>query len=136
MGTKAVSKKKAKKRGGKSSVKKATSGAPDVAVTHGKVTHVIAEHAETMTEAIVAEAEKGNLPTFKYLFELLGIHPAPAVEQQPEAEDSNDLARVLLNRFDFPFKGPADEEQDGAMKDEGTKDAMLVAAGAPKESVD
>ena len=136
MGTKAVTKKKAKKSRGKNSTKKAASGAPDVAVTHGKVTHVIAEHAETMTEAIVAEAEKGNLPTFKYLFELLGIHPAPAVEQQTEAEDRNDLARVLFNRFDFPYKAPADEEQDGATKDEGAKDAALVAAGAPEDSVD
>jgi hypothetical protein len=96
---------------------------------------VIREHAEKMTTAIAAEAEKGNLPTFKYLFELLGTYPAPVVEHA-EAEDSNDLARVLLNRFDFPHKGPADEEQDGAAKDEAGKDTALVPAGAREDSVD
>jgi hypothetical protein len=63
------------------------------------------------------------LPSFKYLFELLGIYPAPVVEQ-PEAEDSDDLARVLLNRFDFPYKGPADEEAA-----EGTKDRKSFRRG-------
>ena len=136
MGTKAVTKKKAKKAGGKRSGTKAASAPKDMSVTHEKVKHVIAEHAEKMTEAIAAEAEKGNLPTFKYLFELLGIHPAPVVEQPTEAEDSNDLARVLLNRFDFPYKGPSDEEQEAATKGEAAKEQELVPAGASEDSVD
>jgi hypothetical protein len=130
MGTKAVTKKKAKRASRKASTKKSASGPEKVAVTRDKISHVIAEHAPKMTEAMAAEAEKGHLATFKYLFELLGIYPAPAVEQ-PEAEDSNDLARVLLNRFDFPYKGPADEEQEGA-----AKDGELVPAGAKDDSVD
>lgn len=135
MSTKAVTKKKAKKAGGKGSATTAASGPKDLSATHEKVKHVIAEHVEKMTEAIAAEAEKGNLPTFKYLCELLGIYPAPVVEHA-ESEDSNDLARVLLNRFDFPYKGPEDEEREGATKDEGAPDATLVPAGAPEESVD
>jgi hypothetical protein len=130
MGTKAVTKKKAKRASRKASTKKSASGPEKVAVTRDKISHVIAEHAPKMTEAMAAEAEKGHLATFKYLFELLGIYPAPAVEQ-PEAEDSNDLARVLLNRFDFPYKGPAGEEQEGA-----AKDGELVPAGAKDDSVD
>jgi hypothetical protein len=82
-----------------------------------------------MTEAMAAEPEKGHLATFKYLFELLGIYPANTVEQ--EAEDSNDLARVLLNRFDFPYKGPGDEEQA-----EGPKDGESVPTGAKEDSVE
>jgi len=130
MGTKAVTKKKAKKASRKASTKKSASQPVDVSATHDKVLHVIAEHAEAMTEANATEAEKGHLATFKYLFELLGIYPAPAVEQ-PEAEDSNDLARVLLNRFDFPYKGPGDEE--GA---EGTKVLEVVPAGGKDDSVE
>ena len=130
MSTKAVTKKKAKKAGGKRSATTAASGPQDMSVTHEKVKHVIAEHAEKMTQAIAAEAEKGNLPTFKYLCELLGIYPAPVVEQA-EAEDSNDLARVLLNRFDFPFKGPAQEESD-----DGAKEAEAVPAGVKDDSVE
>jgi len=130
MSAKAVTKKKAKKAGKKASTKKSASGPENVAVTRDKVSHVIAEHAEEMTEAMAAEAEKGHLATFKYLFELLGIHPPSGVEQ-PEVEDSNDLARVLLNRFDFPYKGPADEEQA-----EGPKDEELVPAGPKDDSVE
>jgi len=63
-------------------------------------------------------------------FELLGIYPAPAVKE-PEAEDSNDLARVLLNRFDFPYKGPGDEEAA-----QGPKDGELVPAGVKDDSVE
>jgi len=76
------------------------------------------------------EEEKGHLPAFKYLFELLGIYPAPAVEH-PEAEDSKDLTRVLLSRFDFPYKGPGDEEAT-----EGTKEPELVPAGVQDDSVE
>ena len=119
-----------KKTSRKTSTKKSVSGPEKVAVTRDKVSHVIAEHAPKMTEAMAAEAEKGHLPAFKYLFELLGIYPAPAVEQ-PEAEDSNDLARVLLNRFDFPYKGPAEEEAA-----EGSKDAEVVPAGVKDDSVE
>jgi hypothetical protein len=73
---------------------------------------------------------RGICRRFKYLFELLGIYPAPVVEQ-PEAEDSDDLARALLNRFDFPYKGPADEEAA-----EGTKDPEVVPAGIKDDSVE
>ena len=99
------------------------------------MTNVIAKHAEKMTEAIAAEAEKGHLQTFRYLLELMGVYPAKVVEEA-EAEDSNDLARVLLNRFDFPYKGPADEEQEGATKDPAAEDAALIPAGASRNSVD
>jgi hypothetical protein len=130
MSAKAVTKKKAKRASSKASTKKVASGPEKVAVTRDKVSHVIAEHAPKMTEAMAAEAEKGHLPAFKYLFELLGIYPAPAVEH-PEAEDSNDLARVLLNRFDFPYKGPGDEEAP-----EEPKDGELVPAGVKDDSVE
>jgi hypothetical protein len=130
MSAKAVTKKKAKKASRKASTKKSASEPVDASVTHEKVLHVIAEHAEAMAEANATEAEKGHLATFKYLFELLGIYPAPAVEQ-PKAEDSNDLARVLLNQFDFPYKGPGDEEQA-----EGPKDGELVPAGENDDSVE
>ena len=134
MGTKAVSKKKAKKSTGSGPAKKAD-GVRDVAATRDVVTNVIAKQAEKMTEAIAAEAEKGHLQTFRYLLELRGIYSAKVVEE-PEAEDSNDLARVLLNGFDFAYKGPAAEEQEGATKDEAAEDAGLIPAGASKNSVD
>jgi hypothetical protein len=37
----------------------------------------------------------------------------------------------LLNRFDFPYKGPADEEPEGA-----AKSAVLVPAGEKDDSVE
>jgi hypothetical protein len=134
MGTRAVAKKKAKKASGKRSAKKTPKDPVNVAEVRGKVLHLIADEAEAMTTANLEEAGKGQLSQLKYFFEVLGIHPVSATEQQ-ESEDSNDLARVLLNRFDFPFKGPADEEQEEAGREEPAQKAV-VAAGAPDEALD
>lgn len=133
MSAKAVTKKKAKRASKKGSTKKTAKNAVNVAEVRDHVLHLIADQAELMTKANVEEASKGHLAHLKYFFEVLGVHPVSATEQQ-EAEDSNDLARVLLNRFDFPYKGPADEEQEETSKDEAAKE--LVPAGAPEDSVD
>ncbi len=95
-----------------------------------RVLQVIAERAEAIAKANADEASKGHMAQMKYWFELLGIFPATA-SAELEGEDSNDLARVLLSRFDFPYKGPGDEEAT-----EGTKEPELVPAGVKDDSVE
>ena len=80
----------------------------NVAEMRERVLQVIAERAEAIAKANADEASKGHMAQMKYLFEVLGIYPATA-SAELEGEDSNDLARVLLKRFEFPYKGPADE---------------------------
>ncbi len=110
-----VAKKKAAKKKSKSS-KSTVKGPVNVEEVRERVQRVIAEKAEMMTNANADEASKGCLPQLKYLFEVLGLYPATAVEE-PETAESNDLARVLLRRFNFPFQGPADEEPNDASKE-------------------
>jgi hypothetical protein len=94
-----------------------------------RVRRVIADKVEAMTNANAEEASKGHLAQFKYLLEVLGLYPATAGEEAEPAE-GNDLARVLLKRFDFPFEGPADEEPS-----ERPKEAP-VAAPVDDDSVE
>jgi hypothetical protein len=110
----AAKKKSAKK---KSRSSKSTAKGPlNLGEVRDRVRRVIAEKAEKMTNANAEEASKGYLPQLKYLFEVLGLYPATAAEE-PEAAESNDLARVLLRRFNFPFQGPADEEPGDPSKE-------------------
>ena len=94
-----------------------------------RVRRVIAEKAEEMTNANAEEASKGNLTPLKYLFEVLGLYPATAAEET-EPTEGNDLARVLLKRLNFPFEGPADEEQIEPSKE------TAVAAPVGDDSVE
>jgi hypothetical protein len=103
-----VAKKKSAKAKSKSS-KSTAKGPVSLEEVRERVRRVIADKAEEMTSANVEEASKGNLSPLKYLFEVLGLYPATAGEEAEPAE-GNDLARVLLKRFNFPFQGPADEE--------------------------
>lgn len=110
-----VAKKKAAKKKSKSS-KSTAKGPVNLEEVRERVLRVIAEKAEMMTNANAEEASKGYLPQLKYLFEGLGLYPATE-EEEPDAAESNDLARVLLRRLNFPFQGPADEEPSDPSKE-------------------
>src|SRR6266481_4275335 len=107
---KAAGKKRSGKGLSKSPKKSQADGAGpvDLVEVRQKVLRLIADKAEVMTTANADEAAKGHLQQLRFLFEVLGLYPPTAM---PEAEvaEGNDLARVLLNRLDFPFRGPADE---------------------------
>ena len=105
-----VAKKKSAKEKSES-MKSAAKGPVSLEEVRERVRRVIAAKAEEMTSANIEEASKGNLSPLKYLFEVLGLYPATAGEEA-EPADGNDLARVLLKRFDFPSQGPADEESN------------------------
>ena len=120
-----TAKKKSAKRKSRTP-KSPVEGPVNVEEVRERVRRIIANKAESMTAANAEEASKGHLVQLKYLFEVLGLYPATAVEEK-EAPESNDLARVLLNRFDFPYRGPADEEEGEAAK--GAPAAVPVGAG-------
>ena len=74
----------------------------------------------------VEAASQGHRAQLKYFRSAWG-----SIIHRGSAEHSHDLARVLLNRFDFPHKGSADERHA-----EGTKNAESVPAGVKDDSVD
>jgi hypothetical protein len=107
---KAAAKKKSGKSRGKSPRRSHVKGPLNLAEVREKVRRLIASKAEAMTNANAEEAAKGHLQQLRFLFEVLGLYP-PTALPEGEAAEGNDLARVLLNRFEFPFHGPADEER-------------------------
>jgi len=123
--TKAAKKKSAS--GKKKTVKKSAAKGPvNVPEIRGKVRRLIAAKVEPMVDANAEEALKGHITHLKYLFEVLGVYPESA-QAEAEPEESNDLAEVLLKRLDFPYREPAEEEQD---------EIASVPAGAGNDSVE
>jgi hypothetical protein len=47
----------------------------------------------------VEEAKKGHYAAMKYLFDLIGLHPA---EAQEESSGEDSMARTLLRRLGLP----------------------------------
>jgi hypothetical protein len=127
--TKAAKKKSAsgKKKSVKKSVKRSGAKGPvNVPEIREKIRRLIAAKVGPMVNANAVEATKGSLPPLKYLFEVLGVYPESA-QTEAEPEESNDLAEVLLKRLDFPYREPAEEEQD---------EIAAVPAGAGNDSVE
>ena len=113
----AAKKKTARKKSAKKGSKK---GPVNVLEIREQVRHLIAEQFEPMVTANTEEATKGHLSQLKYLFEVLGVYPEPAAEAETEPEDSNDPAKVLLNRLDFLHREPVEEGQDETAVPAGT----------------
>lgn len=107
-----IGRKKAKKRA--KPKKKATGSVAnskkpvDAVQMREQVARAVAKRLGCMTSAVIEEAEKGDLPEYKYLLEVAGVHPL-SPEKAAEKADSDDLAQVLLNSFEFPKRLPKNE---------------------------
>ena len=122
-------KKAAKKvsKGGKNTAKKSGKTEPvNVQDLRERVRSVVAEKLDQMTKGVADEAIKGHVAQLKYLFEVTGLYPAGG-ETKTEPEDSNDLARKLLDSFHFPASLPAEEDEEAE---------LAVPAGVGKDSVE
>ena len=118
--------KKVKRARKKTASKKTKSVPVNIQALRERVRTVVAEKLDDMTEAVADEAAKGHVTQLKYLFEVVGLYPA--VEgTSPAPEDSNDLAKKLLDSFQFPAPLPAEEEEDAQ---------VAVTAGAGTDSVE
>jgi hypothetical protein len=118
--------KKVKRARKKTASKKAKSAPVNIQALRERVRTVVAEKLDDMTEAVADEAAKGHVAQLKYLFEVVGLYPA-AEATSPAPEDSNDLAKKLLDSFQFPAPLPAEEEEDAQ---------VAVTAGAGTDSVE
>ena len=71
----------------------------DLEALREKIARHVSRKSLAMVRTTTEVVKVGNLAALKYLFELIGVYPsggASAVE-----EDSDDLARTLLNRLDL-----------------------------------
>ncbi len=117
--------KKAVKRSGgaekAAAKKKASKGPVDRKEVREHIAGLVANGTDKMINAMIEEASKGLLPQFKFLLEVSGIYPAATAEESA-AEDSNVMAKVLLDRLQFPNL-PENEKEEG------------VPAGVEEETV-
>lgn len=80
-----------------------TSPPRDLAGLRQKITALVAENAVPMVQqAIDAVREEGQYQAIKYLFEMIGLYPAVAHEDE-QGQDS--LAEILLARLGLPDAG-------------------------------
>ena len=110
MGKKAVKRARAAK---KSVTKKAGKGPVNRKEVREQIAGLVAGSADKMTSAMIEEAGKGLLAQYKFLLEVSGVYPASTVEESG-AEDSNVLAKVLLERLHLPNSLEGEGAEDGA----------------------
>ena len=99
----------------KSVTKKEGKGPVNRKEVREQIAGLVADSADKMTSAMIEEAGKGLLAQYKFLLEVSGVYPASTVEESG-AEDSNVLAKVLLERLHLPNSLEAKEPRTGRGK--------------------
>lgn len=63
-------------------------------VLRRQINAAVTSNALSMVEAMISHAKEGKYQALKYLFEMVGLYPALADEENPQEES---LAKILLN---------------------------------------
>ena len=88
---------------------KAAAEQPDIPALRQKITDLVAQNAVAMVQcAIDSVREEGHYQAIKYLFEMIGLYPASAANEDVK-QDS--LAEILMKQLDLgdsdmPGSGP------------------------------
>jgi hypothetical protein len=97
--------------------------------TWEEVAALVESHATLMTEAVIGEAEKGQIGPVKYLFEIAKIQAPPELdENKKKLEEEDCLAKTLLDRLHIPKTPVVADELE---KEDG--DTVTIPAGIKKE---
>jgi hypothetical protein len=94
------------------STRKGSRQQTDLAAIREQITNLVRDQAVPMVEITIEEVDKGHYAAMKYLFEMIGLYPAPALE---EAAGEDSLAGTLLRRLRLP--------EDPLLEREVTKDS-------------
>jgi hypothetical protein len=82
-----------------------------------KIANLVGGKALLMVKTSTNEAVKvGDLSTMKYLFELIGLHPASADatgDQESDDGNGNDIATALLAELGISAKSEEESSDDG-----------------------
>jgi hypothetical protein len=118
-------KSKAKKKSASRSRSKSKKNFNPAAVRE-ELAAIVGDHAsQLLTTAIEETNRKPNVTGMKYMFEMAGIYPAGTL---PTQEESEPLAKTLLQALGLPLEGNPQEEV--------AKDCELEAVGAAKDTVE
>ena len=74
----------------------------DVVQVRKNVNNMVWNAAETIAAEVIKVAVSGQLATVKYLFEAVGMYPAPKEKEIEEKPKENSLAYMLLKRLGLP----------------------------------
>jgi hypothetical protein len=109
-------KSKAKSRGKKPTGSAMGSGKQvDMDGLRRKITNLVGGKALLMVKTSTDEAVKvGDLSAMKYLFELIGLHPAsPNAAEPTESDDGNDITAALLAELGISTKSEEERADEG-----------------------
>jgi hypothetical protein len=96
----------------------------DLAAIRQKITNLVANKAYDMVKDTVEDIEKkGNLTAMKFLFEVIGLYPAVAGEEEPVGGEGS-LTKTLFEKLGLP-----EEKEEGAERTEqyGTEIVRIPA---------
>lgn len=98
-----------KKAAGKKKTKaKPTGDQLNLDVVRQEISQTISKKANSLVTKAIEEAEEGHAsPALKYLFEIGGLYPNAAGDDEEPEEQDESLAHVLLRRLGLPDE-PAD----------------------------
>lgn len=87
----------------KASVKSKSRKPVDMQAIREAIANRVGAEAVDICAALAEEAKKGELTPAKFLFEMIGLYPASAMQatddEEVDQEEGNDLAQVLLRRL-------------------------------------
>jgi hypothetical protein len=106
--SKTAAKKIAKKKGTTKTEKEQELNPAEV---RKEVSLMVQQEASTMAQAVIDDAKKGQLPSVKYLFEVMGVFPATNESKEGTPEEDS-LAKTLLTRLNIPLE-PIKHDEDG-----------------------
>jgi hypothetical protein len=122
MGKKAVRPSRVAKKA--AAKKQGTKGPVNRKEVREQIAELVASSTDKMTNAMIEEAGKGLLAQYKFLLEVSGVYP-PSGSDESAAEDSNVLAKILLERLHLP----------NSLEDEGEEQAEGKVAAVVGETV-
>jgi hypothetical protein len=118
-----TNKSKAKKSGAsKKSAKTTAKRSPrgknlDPAKVREEIAGIVKAGAKKLTEAVMVQANQGQLAPAKYLLEMAGVYPV-ATDMSPTSDREESLAETLLDRLKIPKSPVVHDELQKEEEDE------------------
>jgi hypothetical protein len=102
----------------------------DLGEVRQEIARIVGTQATVIAQSVVDEGKKGNLEPVKYLFEMIGLYPAPDGPGMNPGEDS--LVKRLLQRLELPETAIA----EAVKQEESNAAAPAVEEPEPEKKVE
>ena len=120
----------------KKKTKKATKRSPrgknlDPAKVREEIAGIVKAGAKKLTQAVMVQANQGQLAPAKYLLEMAGVYPL-TTDMSPTTDREESLAETLLDRLKIP-KTPVVHDELQKEEDEDPNQPKKEAAAEPEK---